>query len=51
MTNEQVERQIESKTNAADAALMSGRMTQAEYDLHMRAINRWADRLFDKVRG
>lgn len=45
MTNEQIERQVELTTNAADNALMSGRMTQNEYDLHMRAIARWADRL------
>jgi hypothetical protein len=50
MTAEQAERKIENKTNAADAALMSGRMSQAEYDRHMRAINRWAEQLFNKAR-
>ena len=44
MTNEQIERLVETRTNAADNALMAGRMTQAEYDFHMRALNRWADR-------
>jgi hypothetical protein len=49
MTAEQAERKIENKTNAADASLMAGRMTQAEYDRHMRAINRWAEQLLSKA--
>jgi len=49
MTNEQIERIIETRTNAADNALMSGRMTQKQYDLHMRALNRWADRKMEKA--
>lgn len=51
MTNEQIERSVEIKSNAADSALMNGRMTQAQYDLHMRALNRWADMKYSKARG
>lgn len=43
MTEQQIERSVEVKSNAADAALMSGCMTQAEYDAHMKELNRWAD--------
>lgn len=49
MTNEQIERAVEIKSNAADSALMNGRMTQTEYDLHMKALNRWADTKFAKA--
>lgn len=48
-TAEQIERIVELRTNAADSALMNRRMTQAAYDLHMRALNRWADQQFRKA--
>lgn len=51
MTNEQIERSVEIKSNAADSALMNGRLTQAEYDTHMKELNRWADKQYEKVRG
>lgn len=51
MTNEQIERSVEIKSNAADSALMNGRMTQAEYDAHMKELNRWADEQYARVRG
>lgn len=50
MTAEQIERSVEIKINAADNALMNGCMSQKEYDLHMKALNRWADMQYDKVR-
>jgi hypothetical protein len=50
MTNQQIERSVEIKTNSADNALMNGRMTQIEYDFHMKALNRWADSRYAKVR-
>lgn len=53
MTNqrnaEQIEREVEMRMNAADNALMNRTMTQIQYDTHVKAINRWADRLFAKV--
>lgn len=51
MTEQQIERAVEIKTDAADRALMSGRMSQAEYDFHMKALNRWADMKYAKVRS
>lgn len=43
MTEEQIERQVERKFNALDAALMAGRISQAEYDDAARAIDVWAE--------
>lgn len=43
MTEEQIERSVEVKMNAADNALMNGRMTQAEYDAHVKELNRWSE--------
>ena len=50
LTAEQIERIVEVRTNAADSALMNRNMTQAEYDLHMRALQRWADMRFAKCK-
>jgi len=50
MTEEQIERSVESKTNAADSALMNGTMTQVEYDAHMKELNRWAEDQFARVK-
>ena len=44
MTEEQIERSVEWKTDEADRALMAGRWTQAEYDEYMRKLAAWADR-------
>jgi hypothetical protein len=49
MTSEQIERSVELKTNAADNALMNGRMSQAEYNSHMKELNRWADDQYARV--
>lgn len=43
MTEEQIERMVEIRTDAADRALMNGTLTQAEYDARMKELNRWAD--------
>ena len=50
MTEEQIEYSVELKTNAADHALMNGHMTQAQYDIYMKALNRWADMQYKKVK-
>lgn len=51
MTNEQIERLVEVRTNAADNMLMSRKWSQERYNLHIRALNRWADERYAKVRG
>jgi hypothetical protein len=49
MTEEQIERGVEVRTNAIDRALMDGRMTQTEYDSSMESLNRWADANYERV--
>lgn len=44
MTEDQVERCVERYMDRADAALMRGDATQAEYDAWTNALSRWADR-------
>lgn len=43
MTEDQIERTVESKTNGIDRRFMAGSLTQAEYDTEMRDLTRWAD--------
>lgn len=49
MTNEQIERLVEARTNAADNMLLSLKWTQEKYNLHMRALNRWADSKMERA--
>lgn len=49
MTEEQIERSVEIKTNAADRALMNGSMTQTQYNNHMSELNRWAADKYARV--
>lgn len=49
MTNEQIERLVEARTNAADNMLMSRKWSQEKYNLHLRALNRWADRKMERA--
>jgi len=51
MTEEQIEGSVELKTDSADRALMNGRMTQAEYDAHMKELNRWADDQYARAKS
>ena len=48
MTEEQIERVVEFRTNSIDRAYMNGGLTDAEYKLKLRALDRWAER---KLRG
>ncbi len=43
MTEDQIERAVERKTDGLDARFMARKLTQAEYDAEHRAIARWAD--------
>ncbi len=42
MTEDQVERRVETLTNAIDRRFMTGEWTQAQYDRIMQALQRWA---------
>lgn len=41
---EQIEQRVSKMVDAADRSLMSGGFTQSEYDFHIRAIDRWAEK-------
>lgn len=49
MTEEQIERRVESRMDSLDARLMSGRLSQAEYDAETRKLSRWADEQYKRV--
>jgi hypothetical protein len=42
-SEEQIERKVERAIDRLDAALMSGKLTQAEYDVRVKSVNEWAD--------
>lgn len=42
-TEDRVERVIEGLFNRADAMLMAGTVTQAEYDAWSRALDKWSE--------
>lgn len=43
MTEDQIERRVERMTNHLDHCLMSGSMTQKNYDHAMRELHQWAE--------
>lgn len=44
LTEDQIERSVESKVNSADAAFLRGDIkTQEAYDARMKEIDRWAE--------
>jgi len=43
MTEEQIERRVEMRVDLLDSLLMSGRLTQAEYDDEMKRLHDWAE--------
>lgn len=49
MTEEQIERHVEDRTNRADNALMLNRITQAEYDERMKHLSRWAEQEYARL--
>lgn len=49
MTEDQIERAVERKTNSADNAFMNGILSQEEYDFHMTEINKWAENQYTKI--
>lgn len=51
MTEDQIERRVEARVDAADRAFMARRMTQAEYDACIKAINAWAGAQYAQKRS
>jgi len=50
MTESQIERQVESRTNSLDRRLMNGSLTQEEYEIEMNKLDAWAAAEFRKAR-
>lgn len=50
LTEEQIERIVEKRTDAIDKKLMDGKSTPAEYDADCRAIRDWADQQYAKLK-
>jgi hypothetical protein len=44
MTEEQIERRVERMVDHLDRLLLSGQMTQGDYDAAMRSLDQWAER-------
>jgi hypothetical protein len=47
---ERIERAVERLMDCADAQLMGNRVTQAQYDVWVKALNRWADDCYGRIR-
>lgn len=43
MTEEQIENKVCRMVDSLDAHFMNSKMTQAEYDSEMKAINKWSE--------
>jgi hypothetical protein len=48
MSEEQIERLVEKRMDALDRSLMKGTMHQAEYDVEVKRLDRWAQQQYDK---
>ncbi len=47
-TDDRIERFVEKATDRLDENLMSGVLTQQEYDAEVKALNKWAEREYDR---
>ena len=50
MTEEQIERAVERRTDAHDRALMRGDIGQADYDALMQELANWAAEQLAKIK-
>lgn len=51
MTEDQIERDVEAKTDRADYLFTTGLLTQAEYDGELREIDRVANLQYEALTG
>ncbi len=51
MTEDQIERRVETRVDTADRAFVTGRITQEEYDRQIRAIHDWAGAQYAQKRS
>lgn len=43
LTEDQIERSVQTKVDSADAAFLRGDISQERYDLRMKEIDQWAE--------
>lgn len=51
MTEDQIERRVEVRVDAADRAFMAKRLSQAQYDVILNDIAKWADEQYAQKRS
>lgn len=51
VTEEMIERAVESKINSLDRKFMSSDMSQDDYDAKMSEIRKWADAQYERLDG
>ena len=49
-SEERIERAVERLTDVADRLFLNGKVTQAQYDAWVSALNRWASDYYDAAR-
>lgn len=50
MTEDQIERRVEMIMDSLDARLMSGSLSQSDYDQEVKRLNDWAERQYQDCR-
>jgi len=48
MTEDQIERRVEMIMDALDARLMSGSLSQSDYDQEVKRLRAWAEQQYQK---
>jgi hypothetical protein len=48
MTEDQIERRVERIMDTLDARLMSGSLSQSDYDQEVKRLRAWAERQYQK---
>jgi hypothetical protein len=48
MTEDQIERRVETRMNTLDRQFMSGELSQTEYDLAVKELDQWAKDQLDR---
>lgn len=51
LTEDQIERVVEKRTDTLDEEFLSGKMKQAAYDANCKALDEWATREYARTRA
>lgn len=49
MTEIQIENEVERKINTLDRQLLSGKLSQDQYDQEVAKVDKWANRQYNKL--